>query len=91
MSYSTCVKAIDGKIDFKTTEFPRDLIMLVNSLTSQGNMMCGEKRYTELYDTNIQLIEKTGSLERKINEEGIIKGGKDWVMDQVEVFTGEKK
>ncbi|MBQ8660443.1 MAG: hypothetical protein IJ473_02585 [Alphaproteobacteria bacterium] len=84
-------RLLDGKIDFKTTEFPRDLIQLVNSLKSQGNMMCGEKRYTELYDTNIQLIEKTGSLERKINEEGIIKGGKDWVMDQVEVFTGEKK
>ena len=82
-------RLLDGKIDFKTTEFPRDLIQLVNSLTSQGNMMCGGKRYTELLDANIQLIEKKGSLERKIEEEGILKGGKDWVVDQVGVFAGE--
>lgn len=82
-------RLLDGKIDFKTTEFPRDLILLVNSLKSQGNMMCGEKHYTELVDANIQLIEKKGSLERKIEKEGILKGGKDWVVDQVGVFAGE--
>ncbi len=82
-------RLLDGKIDFKTTEFPRDLIQLTNSLKSQGNMMCGEKHYTELYDANIQLIEKKSSLERKIENEGILKGGKEWVVDQVGVFAGE--
>ncbi|MBR1544617.1 MAG: hypothetical protein IJ638_01575 [Alphaproteobacteria bacterium] len=82
-------RLLDLKIDFKTTEFPRDLIQLVNSLKSQGNMMCGEKNYTELYDANIQLVEKKSSLERKVEEEGILKGGKDWVVDQVGVIKGE--
>ncbi len=84
-------RLLDGKIDFKTTEFPRDLIQLVNSLRSQGNMMCGEKNYTELYDSNIQLIEKEGSIERRIKEKGLLSGGKDWIMDQIEVFTGNKE
>ncbi len=82
-------RLLDLKIDFKTEEFPRDLIQLTNSLKSQGNMMCGDKHYSELYDANIQLVEKKGSLERKIKEEGILKGGKDWVVDQVGVFAGE--
>ncbi len=82
-------RLLDGKIDFKTTEFPRDLIMLVNSLTSQGNMMCGEKNYTELKDANIQLIEKTGSLEKRIQEKGLLAGSKDWGVDQIGAFTGE--
>ena len=82
-------RLLDGKIDFKTTEFPRDLIQLVNSLKSQGNMMCGEKNYTELYNANIELVEKKGSLERKIEEEGLLKGGKNWVVDQGAVFLGE--
>ena len=83
-------RLLDGKIDFKTTEFPRDLIMLVNSLTSQGNMMCGEKNYTELKDANIQLIEKTGSLEKRIQEKGLLAGSKDWGVDQfVGTFKGE--
>ena len=82
-------RLLDLKIDFKTTEFPRDLIQLTNSLKSQGNMMCGDKHYTELYDANIQLVDKKSSLERKIEKEGILKGGKDWVVDQVGVFAGE--
>ena len=82
-------RLLDGKIDFKTAEFPRDLIQLVNSLKSQGNMMCGEKHYTELYNANIELVEKKGSLERKIENEGLLKGGKSWVVDQVGVFAGE--
>lgn len=82
-------RLLDLKIDFKTTEFPRDLIMLVNSLTSQGNMMCGEKNYTELKDANIQLIEKTGSLEKRIQEKGLAAGFKDWTVDQIGAFTGE--
>ena len=77
-------RLLDLKVDFKTTEFPRELIQLVNSLKSQGNMMCGEKHYSDLYDANIQLIDKTGSWEKKVKEEGIIKGSADWFGNQVD-------
>ena len=79
----------------KTDEFPRELIQLVNSLKSQGNLMCGEERYAELYDTNIQLLDKSSSIQRRVREEGVIKGGIDWVKDQVhgvtDLFKGDKK
>lgn len=81
-------RLLDLKIDFKTTEFPRDLIQLVNSLKSEGNMMCGEKNYTELYDANIALIDKTSSIERKINEKGLLAGGKEYIVDQIGAFKG---
>ena len=79
----------------KTDEFPRELIQLVNSLKSQGNLMCGEERYAELYDTNIQLLDKSSSIQRRVREEGLIKGGIDWVKDQyngvADLFRGDKK
>lgn len=81
-------RLLDLKIDFKTTEFPRDLIQLVNSLKSEGNMMCGEKNYTELYDANIALVDKTSSIERKINEKGLFAGGKEYIVDQFGAFKG---
>lgn len=81
-------RLLDLKIDFKTTEFPRDLIQLVNSLKSEGNMMCGEKNYTELYDANIALVDKTSSIERKINEKGLLAGGKEYIVDQFGAFKG---
>lgn len=81
-------RLLDLKIDFKTTEFPRDLIQLVNSLKSEGNMMCGEKNYTELYDANIALVDKTSSIERKINEKGLLAGGKEYIVDQIGAFKG---
>lgn len=81
-------RLLDLKIDFKTTEFPRDLIQLVNSLKSEGNMMCGEKNYTELYDANITLVDKTSSIERKINEKGLFAGGKEYIVDQFGAFKG---
>ena len=77
-------RLLDGKIDFTTTEFPRDLILLVNSLKSQGNMMCGQDHYTELVDANIQLIDKTGSWEKQIKEKGAIAGTADYIADTTE-------
>lgn len=71
-----------------TSEYPRELVQLVNSLKSTGNVMCGPDRYTELYDTNFALVDKTSSLEKAIKEKGILKGAADYITDQVSVFTG---
>lgn len=76
------------KIDFKTNEYPRELVQLVNSLKSEGNMMCGEKNYSQLYDTNFQLFDKTGALGKAIDNKGILAGSRDYFLDQVSVFTG---
>ncbi len=81
-------RLLDGKIDFKTNEYPRELVQLVNSLKSEGNMMCGDKHYTQLYDTNMQLFDKSGSLEKRINEKGIISGTVDWGVDQLGAIKG---
>ena len=51
-------------------------------------MMCGEKNYTELYDANIALVDKTSSIERKINEKGLLAGGKEYIVDQIGAFKG---
>lgn len=86
--------ALAGKfadLDFSentTSEYPRELVQLVNSLKSTGNVMCGPDRYTELYDTNFALVDKTSSLEKAIKEKGILKGAADYITDQVSVFTG---
>ena len=77
-------RLLDANVDLTTTEFPRDLILLVNSLKSQGNMMCGQDHYTELVDANIQLIDKTGSWEKQIKEKGAIAGTADYIADTTE-------
>ena len=76
------------KFDFKTNEYPRELVQLVNSLKSEGNMMCGEKNYSQLYDTNFQLFDKTGALGKAIDNKGILAGSRDYFLDQVSTFTG---
>lgn len=80
------------KIDFKTNEYPRELVQLVNSLKSEGNMMCGEKNYSQLYDTNFQLFDKTGALGKAIDNKGILAGSRDYFVDNtVGVFSGTDK
>ncbi len=74
-----------------TDEYPRELVQLVNSLKSQGNVMCGPDRYTELYDTNFALSQTSSSIEKAVQEKGILKGGANWVLDQVGAITGENK
>ncbi|MGN0929770.1 MAG: SPOR domain-containing protein [Alphaproteobacteria bacterium] len=81
-------RVLDLKIDFKTSAFPRELVQLVNTIKSQGNVMCGPDRYTELYDTNMPLEIKQTSLQKSIQEKGILKGTSDWGLDQIGVFKG---
>ncbi|MDE6223912.1 MAG: hypothetical protein K2M23_00365, partial [Alphaproteobacteria bacterium] len=64
-------RVLDLKIDFKTSAFPRELVQLVNTIKSQGNVMCGPDRYTELYDTNMPLEIKQTSLQKAVQEKGI--------------------
>ena len=81
-------RALDLKIDFKTSAFPRELVQLVNTIKSQGNVMCGPDRYSELYDTNMPLEIKQSSWQKAVNEKGILKGSVDYFTDQISVFTG---
>lgn len=82
-------RVLDLKIDFKSSSFPRELVQLVNTIKSQGNVMCGPDRYTELYDTNMPLEIKQTSLQKAVQEKGILKGTSDFVIDQIGVFAGE--
>ena len=90
-NWTALVGKVLADLDFSentTSEYPRELVQLVNSLKSTGNVMCGPDRYTELYDTNFALVDKTSSLEKAIKEKGILKGAADYITDQVSVFTG---
>lgn len=90
-NWTALVGKVLADLDFSentTSEYPRELVQLVNSLKSTGNIMCGPDRYTELYDTNFALVDKTSSLEKAIKEKGILKGAADYITDQVSVFTG---
>lgn len=80
----------DLNLSSNTDEYPRELVQLVNSLKSTGNVMCGPDRYTELYDTNFALSQTSSSIEKAVQEKGLLKGGANWILDQVGVVTGEK-
>lgn len=84
-------RVMEGKIDFKSSSFPRELVQLVNTIKSQGNVMCGPDRYTELYDTNMPLEIKQTSLQKAIQDKGIAKGTFDWGLDQAGIVLGEDK
>lgn len=84
-------RVIDLKIDFKTSAFPRELVQLVNTIKSQGNVMCGPERYSELYDTNMPLEIKQTSWQKARDEKGLLKGTGDWIADQTSAFIGTNK
>ncbi len=81
-------RVMDLKIDFKTSAFPRELVQLVNTIKSQGNVMCGPDRYSQLYDTNMPLEIKQTSWQKARDEKGLFKGTGDWIANQVSAFTG---
>lgn len=81
----------DLNFSSNTDEYPRELVQLVNSLKSQGNVMCGPDRYTELYDTNFALSQTTSSIEKAVQEKGILKGTFDWGLDQAGIILGEDR
>lgn len=81
-------RLLDWDIDLKTTEYPREVVQIVNSVLSQGKIACGNDFAATMHDTNFQLVDKTGSLERRIKEKGLLAGAKDWGVDQAGAIKG---
>ena len=81
-------RLIDLKFDTRSNEWPREIVQLVNSINTQGQIACGRDFAAQLKDTSFQLVDKSGSLEKRINEKGLFAGVKDWGVDQIGAFKG---
>ena len=81
---------LDLKLDVRSAEWPQDITQLVNSINNQGKIACGESFVADIMPT-MSKLDNTSSIEKRINEKGLLAGGKDWIVDQIGAITGTNR
>ncbi|MGN0929848.1 MAG: hypothetical protein ACI4N3_04370 [Alphaproteobacteria bacterium] len=82
---------LDLNWDLKTSTYPRELTVLVNSFITDGETSCGSKFRTEMQDTSFEIEDKQSNLEREIAKKGLLKGLFDYSLNQASVIIGEDR
>ena len=77
--------------DMKTKEYPREIVNMVNTFTTDITTHCGNEFAANMLSNNFELVDNRSALEKEIAKRGILKGTFDYVIDNtVGVFGGEK-
>lgn len=82
---------LDLSWDLKTSTYPRELTVLVNSFITDGETSCGSKFRTEMQDTSFEIENKQSNLEREIAKKGLLKGLFDYSLNQASAIIGEER
>ena len=83
-------KLIELKLDMKSMEYPREIIVLANTFNTELATSCGSDFVTQMADTTFELKDNRSALEREIARKGILKGTFDYLVDNsVGVIAGE--
>lgn len=80
---------LDGTWDLKSSSYPRELTVLVNTFITDGETSCGSSFKTDMQDTTFALVDKQSNLEREVAKKGLLKGLYDYSLNQASVFMGE--
>lgn len=81
---------LDLDWDLKTSTYPRELTVLVNSFITDGETSCGSKFRTEMQDTSFEIQNKQSNLEREIAKKGLLKGVFDYSINQASAIMGDE-
>ncbi|MDR2099089.1 MAG: hypothetical protein LBO78_03645, partial [Rickettsiales bacterium] len=82
-------KFLDTKWDFKSSTYPREIVMLVNAFVTEGETACGKSFRADMQETGFNLDSSLSSLEREIQKNGILKGLFDYGVNQIAAVKGE--
>lgn len=81
---------LDLDWDLKTSTYPRELTVLVNSFITDGETSCGSGFRTEMQDTSFAINNKQSNLEREIAKKGLLKGLFDYSINQASAIMGDE-
>ncbi len=81
---------LDLDWDLKTSTYPRELTVLVNSFITDGETSCGSQFRTEMQDTSFAIKNKQSNLEREIAKKGLLKGLFDYSLNQASAIMGDE-